>query len=340
MGIEGDYLETKDGLFFDVKGLLHPNDRKIAFIRFYPDSDGDRNKDGIKYRKIYEIKARYGYLRENYPKYLFDSENHGMQLQAVPNEDIKQIYNPRTYLRTLLEKKGLSRIEESSLRLCQLFLDEAKVPINAIGITGSPMVGLNKNESDIDLVIYGTDVSLAFQGEIQRLFEAKNDLRCYNMEEYHTHYEWRVGGSDIPFDDFLVCEKRKLHQGMFEGFEFFIRYLKSPEDWVGEYKDYSYENCGRIQLDATITDSTYALFTPCEYNIEPHEILEISDAADFDKDLDLKYVNSFRGRFCEHAKEGEKVYIEGKLEKVHFKDETYYRVLLQDQETDKMLQLH
>ena len=43
-GIEGDYIETKDNLFFDVKGILHPKDRKICFIRFYPHSDGDRVK--------------------------------------------------------------------------------------------------------------------------------------------------------------------------------------------------------------------------------------------------------------------------------------------------------
>ena len=69
-GIEGDYIETKDSnLFFDVKGLFHPNDRKICFIRFFPSPDGDRIKEGIKYRKIYELHERYIFLKENYPKY-------------------------------------------------------------------------------------------------------------------------------------------------------------------------------------------------------------------------------------------------------------------------------
>ena len=50
-GIEGDYIETKnDQLIFDVKGILHPKDRKICFIRFYPDSDGDRIKDSKRYK--------------------------------------------------------------------------------------------------------------------------------------------------------------------------------------------------------------------------------------------------------------------------------------------------
>ena len=64
-GIEGDYLETKnDNLIFDVKGLLHPKDRKICYIRFYPDPSGDRVREGIKYKKIYDLDERAQYLRQ------------------------------------------------------------------------------------------------------------------------------------------------------------------------------------------------------------------------------------------------------------------------------------
>ena len=59
-GIEGDYIETKnDGLIFDVKGLLHPKDRKICFLRFYPSPEGDRVRYGKHYKKIYDLKKRY-----------------------------------------------------------------------------------------------------------------------------------------------------------------------------------------------------------------------------------------------------------------------------------------
>ena len=44
--IEGDLIESKDGVFFDVKGLVHPPKRVIAFIRYVPDLNGNREKDG------------------------------------------------------------------------------------------------------------------------------------------------------------------------------------------------------------------------------------------------------------------------------------------------------
>ena len=92
-GIEGDYIETKENhLFFDVKGLLHPDDRKICFLRFYPDPEGDRVKYDIKYKKVYDLKERYKILKEKFPEYLFFSKELDLELQGVKTNDIKHIY--------------------------------------------------------------------------------------------------------------------------------------------------------------------------------------------------------------------------------------------------------
>jgi predicted nucleotidyltransferase len=163
----------------------------------------------------------------------------------------------------------------------------------------------------------------------------------YDLEEYKSHYEWRVGGSNIPFEDFVKNEKRKLHQGKFHGIDFFIRYIKSPEDWKGSFYDYKYENLGRIKLEAEVLDSSDSIFTPCSYKINPLKILHNSNISNISMDINVKdviEVNSFRGRFCEHAREGENVLIEGKIEKVYFKNKTeYFRVLLGDQVKDRMI---
>ena len=75
-GIEGDYLETKENhLFFDIKGFHHPRDRKICFLRFFPDQNGERIKEGKKYKKIYSLDERYLKIRKEYPQYLFFSTN-------------------------------------------------------------------------------------------------------------------------------------------------------------------------------------------------------------------------------------------------------------------------
>jgi len=52
-------------------------------------------------------------------------------------------------------------------------------------------------------------------------------------------------------------------------------------------------------------------------------------------------INSFRGRFCEQAIKGEKVLVEGKLERVSYKDkEIYFRILLGAEVQDKMIILN
>lgn len=339
IGIEGDYIETKKThLFFDIKGLHHPNDRRICFIRFYPDNEGDRIKNGIVYKKVYELDERFSLLKANYPQYLFSSKECDMELQAVKNEEIEQIYSPRAYYLSLYNSKKLSQMEETSKELCELFVDEAGIPDDSIGITGSQMVGLSKKKSDIDLIIYGTENSLKFQKSIRQIFKAPNKCRMYNKEEYKNHYNWRVGGSDIPYVTFLKSEMRKQHQGKYKDIDFFIRYIKSPEDWKGTYYDYRFQNLGRIHIKAKITDHTNSIFTPCSYIIKPLKIISCSYNEKRTLLERIREISSYRGRFCEQAIKDETVDIYGKLEKVQFKRKLeYFRIVLEDQIIDKMI---
>ncbi len=338
-GIEGDYIETKKtNLIFDVKGLLHPNDRKICFLRFYPHPEGDRRKNGTKYKKIYDLDERYSLLRKFHPEYLFFSKELDIKVQGVYNNDIKKIYTPQDCLKELIEKKNLASTEKYSLDLCELFINEGNISINTIGITGSVMSGLNKEDSDIDIIIYGTETSIKFQEKLKGIFKAQNQFRMYNLDEYKSHYNWRVGGSDISFKEFMKSERGKLHQGKFYGHNFFIRYIKSPNDWKGTFYEYQYKNNGRIKAKVLVTDSKDSIFTPCSYKIK---VLKILDRKSTMKNVDPKTIleiNSFRARFCEHVKEGNTVLVEGKLEKVVFKNELeYFRIILTDQTKDKMI---
>ena len=87
-------------------------------------------------------------------------------------------------------------------------------------------------------------------------------------------------------------------------------------------------------------NSTNSIFTPCSYKIKCIKVLEKKlKSGDIDIKK-IKEINSFRGRFCEQARNGEIVLIEGKLENVKFREEDeYYRILLSDQVKDKMILL-
>ncbi|MFX1502118.1 MAG: nucleotidyltransferase domain-containing protein [Promethearchaeota archaeon] len=334
--IEGDYIETtENNLFFDVKGLNHPNEYFICFLRFFPHSEGNRKKNGIYFKKVYNINERYAILREKYPKYLFYSKELDLEVQGVARKDVKRIYSPRNFYKNLSEEKYLTISKKLSKDLCELFIHQGNLSQDSIGITGSIMVGLNTENSDIDLIIYGTETSLNFQKKLAEIFEKVNSCRKYNIDEYRAHYNWRVGGSNIPFEDFLKVEQRKQHQGKFKNLDFFIRYIKSPKDWKGNFYDFQYKNFGRIKLKAKILDSKDSIFTPCSYKINTIKILE-SDT-NINKE-DINEINSYRGRYCEHANEGENVFVEGKLEKVIYKNKLEsYRILLTNQKIDKLL---
>ena len=64
---EGDLLETTGNILFDVKGLVHPPNRVVAFIRYVPDPEGNRERDGTRYSKFYSLYKRYALLKQKFP---------------------------------------------------------------------------------------------------------------------------------------------------------------------------------------------------------------------------------------------------------------------------------
>ena len=40
--IEGYFIVTQNDHIFEIKGLLHPKDRLIAYLRYIPDAEGYR----------------------------------------------------------------------------------------------------------------------------------------------------------------------------------------------------------------------------------------------------------------------------------------------------------
>jgi len=153
---EGDLVETIDSNIFDVKGLVHPKERIIAFIRFTPDLNGDREKKGMTYRKVYPLQERYELLRQKFPQYLVYDQVFNEWLCEVSVEAIKHHYQPINYLRKLHQKRQLSQFEKATLLFTELLKKKAKVLRNALGVSGSLLVGLNMPKSDIDIIVYGS----------------------------------------------------------------------------------------------------------------------------------------------------------------------------------------
>lgn len=340
IAIEGDFLETKEnGLIFDVKGLIHPKNKIICFLRYYPDSNGERVRKNTRYSKIYDLKERYDFLKKKHPEYIFNSPELDMDLQGVNIQDLITIYKPNNCFKSLKSINILTKNQQNALDLCDLIIDNSQLDDDDIGISGSIMVGLDKDDSDIDLIIYGTESGKNLQGDLMRLYNNENNsFRMYNLVEYKKHYEFRAGKSNISFEDFMKSEERKLHNAKFHGTDVFIRYIKSPQDWPKKFTNYRYKNYGRIKIEAEVIKATDSIYTPCTYEIKTEKLLE-PPASSQEIDLgEIREISSYRGRFCEQAQQGDRVLVEGKIEKVIVKNQKeYFRLQLGESDYDKMI---
>ena len=330
---EGDFIETHQDLIFDVKGLIHPPNRIIAFIRYFPSKEKERKRKNKIYSKIYSLSRRYAWLEENLPEYLVYDPIFDEVLCEVPVEDIKKHYNPVETVKRLLKAESLDFLEFKALELASLLRSSANISWNAIGVSGSIMVGLHTPSSDIDMVIYGSENCRKVYSAIESLLKDFScSLKPYSLDELRQLFDFRSKDTLMSFEDFAKVESRKFLQGKFMQTDYYIRFVKDWNEIEENYGDVRYKNVGYGKIEATVIDDSESIFTPCTYKIENVKVLEGPNAEP------IMEVASFRGRFCEQARKGEKIVAQGKIEQVTKKDgATYYRLLIGNKPTDYMI---
>lgn len=330
---EGDFIESVDKLIFDVKGLVHPPSRVVAFIRYVPDPSGDRRRGREAYRKVYPLAERYELLQRKYPHYFVFDQIFGGYINEVPVKSIRRRYDPSGKLTELRSSRDLDALETQALEFIESLGEWTGIAWNKLGVTGSVLVGLHLSSSDIDVIVYGTENGLLAHKTLREMFSVKQtQLRAYGTVDLKRLYETRKKDTLMPLNDFLRIERRKLSQGKFRGRNFFIRFVKDWDEVKERYGDVRYTSMGNAKIVARIIDDGEAIFTPCRYEIGRVQVLKGK------KIEPIKEIVSFRGRFCEQAKLGETVEAQGKLEKVHKKDGTeYYHLLLGGNPTDYMI---
>ncbi|MBS7288766.1 MAG: hypothetical protein KIH01_08530, partial [Candidatus Freyarchaeota archaeon] len=177
MIVEGFFIEDFDGLIFDVKGLLHPPDRVIAYLRYFPDVRGDRKRKGVRYHKAYSLAERDAILGAKKPEYLYFDPVFGMFLEGVPRSRIARIYDPRKRLSQLL-KEDKSSLEAAAVYLALEITRRARIPLSSLGISGSMLVDLAKEGSDVDLVVFGEENSRKAYRAVGDLMAEEENVRA------------------------------------------------------------------------------------------------------------------------------------------------------------------
>jgi len=331
--LEGDMVETVDGVIFDVRGHTHPPGRVIAYPKYVPDLRGNLRRGKTTFRRIRTFQDLHDAIEQLDSKYLVHDLVFGEKLCEVPEEDIKYHYRPNDCISELRRKKELDRVEKAALSFLQLMKTEAKVPWNKLGISGSILAKLHTISSDIDPVIYGSKNCRRVYASIGRLLEdGERGLEKLKEEDYKKEIRSReLDRSAVSYEDYMRVEKRKIFVGRFGGRKYSIKFVK---DWNEVESTYGMVKCtpkGYARIKAEIEDDSDAIFMPSFYKICNVELLE-------EPAFEPVEILSVHLRFCEQAKKGETIIARGKLELVQRRSgDKYHRLVIGNEASDYMI---
>ena len=332
-----DFIYTSDDLYFASTNYLHPEDKINSFLRYIPDPNGDREKNGKRYRKV-GSKEAYTYLRENHTDYLYFCDVTNVEMMGVPLDKVEKIIKPENRLMGLkktFESGGKVKNPELIKKLMDIadfFHYMADIPYENLGISGSILPGLQKeNSSDLDFVVYGLDnhrrAIAAFKENRGKEVYIK-DVDKYITVEGITDDYWdfvynkRMSDESLTKEEFKWYENRKANRGTIDGTLFDILATKDYSEITGVWGDTVYEPQGIAQIECDIVSALGAYDNPSLYTIENVKLI---DGVDFD----LSEVVSFTHTYAGEVVDGEHVVAKGKVEKVIVNGETsHYRLVV------------
>jgi uncharacterized protein len=329
---EGDLIKTVGNVVFDVKGLVHPPNKIIAFPRFIPSPTGTRKGKDTLYGKVYSLGERFQYLQKNLPHLIVFDPVFWETMCEVPESEVAEHYKPSEKLAQLRTAKNCTELEEKALRLAEKLQKEAQIPWSSIGISGSILAGLTTTTSDLDPIVYGEANCRKAYAALQRLLKKENSgFKEYTQKEMAELYAFRSKDTHMSAEDHSKTESRKAFQGKFLGTDYFVRFIKEWSEVAEQYGDLTYKNSGYVKIQAEISQDKEALFTPCSYRLKNVQVL------DGPKLEGINEIASFRGRFCMQAQIGEKILAQGKAETVTCKRGNHIRLILGNKPEDYMV---
>ncbi|MBS7288584.1 MAG: DNA polymerase subunit beta, partial [Candidatus Freyarchaeota archaeon] len=131
----------------------------------------------------------------------------------------------------------------------------------------------------------------------------------------------------MSYDEFARSERRKHMSGLVMGYDFFLRFVKLPDEYGESYGERVYKPLGRALVEGVVLDDSDAIFTPCRYLLGNVNVLDGVKKP-------VREVFSLRGRFSDQAREGERVLARGKVEAVYSEEDKYFRLVIGGERSD------
>jgi predicted nucleotidyltransferase len=283
--------------------------------------------------RSYNLAERFQYLQQNSPQLIVFDPVFGETLCEIPVNAVTKHYTPIENLADLRKSRNSGQLEQKAVLLAESLKEAANIPWNSIGISGSIMASLSTLQSDIDPLVYGVENCRKAYSALETLLKDEGSrFKPYSKEELRTLFDFRSKDTRMTFEEFVEVESRKAFQGKFDGVDYFVRFVKDWSEISENYGDVCYKNSGYARIRATVAEDSEALFTPCTYILEN---VKVTDGPALEP---IREIVSFRGRFCEQAKTGERIIAQGKVE--HVKDtrnsREHYRMIIGNKPSDYM----
>jgi len=281
-----DFVETAEGLIFALveQGTEQgtEQDKVLCFLRYVKETSG---------WKKYATESANAFLQRHHPDYLYYSPVLDASLHAVAVERIVKHHRPRQRLQAIMQGGPKDAVERDLFQLGEL-LQQQGLDLTQTGITGSVLVDVQNQASDIDLVCYGRELFHKCRAVTRGLIK-QGRLQELNEQDWRQSYQRR--SSALNFADYVWHERRKYNKAVINGRKFDLNLIdESPR-----YEQVNYQKCGPITVQCRVIDDNRAFDYPAEFFIA-HE--------------DIRSVVSFTATYTGQAVSGEMVEVSGVLE--------------------------
>lgn len=267
-----DFIRVGEN-YFSVLG--YKNSEKVkCFLRYSPDSKGDRIKDGKRFKKLSHNEA----LTHPVAREFFDG-----RIFRVPLERVEEVFKPEERLRDLMDPEVKKIVEFFG-----------NVPRNEMGLTGSRLIGLKSDESDIDFIVYGRWWFLARE-KLKKGLE-KGELQDLDDDAWEFIYKKRKIA--LPFSVFVAQENRKYHRAFLGDTYFDLLYVRGYEEIDNGIPEEPGKKIGKSKIKAKVVDDRFIFDYPAFYAL----------------DHDVKGVLCFTHTFVGQAFKGETIVARGEIE--------------------------
>ena len=283
-----DFLYTSPALWFAVVTELLEDQRALAVLRYGRDDNG----------RWYKVDSDAGntLLCRLAPHYLFHSQQLDVDLHGVPLADIRQVLRPEQALRDMLQSGQGDPVQQAA-RVVVRLLSEV-VPTTQLGVTGSLLLGLQHEDSDVDIVVYGRRSFQQARRHIQSLL-ASGASAVTPLDDEHWHRSYRRRGCALSFTEYRRHESRKANKLLVAGVKVDVSLVPSAVDVRLENRG-PYRKLRFDAVQARVTADHYAFDLPARYAIDHPEIEEI-----------VVFTNTYMGQ----ARVGEQVEARGWVER-------------------------